>query len=185
MRRWLFLFAGFAALLISCQSEVSESWQESIPGRTPFLIVPEESRSLSDFLEEPYMPLFDDISASAVQVAGDLATYVQGTDIPLLAILLYPDTSNEWQPVWVAGTDNGVVEMLAQQLERPFAQNWYEFNEHTIHVIHISGRTFYVAGLDTYTLISESSLGIEDFCVPCAGRRPPVDVTQGQPGREP
>src|SRR5690625_13894 len=180
MRRWLFLFAGFTALLISCQSEVSESWQESIPGRTPFLIVPEENRALSDFLEEPYMPLFDDISASAGQVTGDLATYVQGTDIPLLAILLYPDTSNEWQPVWVAGTDNGVVEMLAQQLERPFAQNWYEFNDHTIHVIRISGRTFYVAGLDTYTLISESSLGIEDFLRTRNGMIPALELTEGQ-----
>src|SRR5690625_8054290 len=95
MRRWLFLFAGFAALLISCQSEVSESWQESTPGRTPFLIVPEERRSLSDFLEEPYMPLFDDITASAVQGAGDLATYVQGSDIPLAALLHYPRTPND------------------------------------------------------------------------------------------
>src|SRR5690625_7973928 len=70
--------------------------------------------------------------------------------------------------------------MLAQQLERPFAQNWYEFNEHTIHVIHISGRTFYVAGLDTYTLISESSLGIEDFLRTRSGKMPALELTEGQ-----
>lgn len=180
MPRWLFLFAGFATLLISCQPKAPESWRNAIPERTPFLIIPEENRAITDILEEPYMPLFDDISASAVHVTGDIAAYVQGTEIPLLAILLYPDTSNEWQPVWIAGADNGVVEMLARQLERPFAQNWYEFDGQTIHVILISGRTFYVAGLDTYTLISESSRGIEDMLRTRKGDLPALELTEGQ-----
>jgi len=162
MQRWFSLLLGFSLILFACKPDTPSSWTEMVPERTPFLIIPEDNTSLTQMLNAPYMPLFEDMSTSAIQLTGELIEDSEA-DIPLLAILLYPDTSNDWKPVWVTETLSGLVRHLTRRYQQPFAQNQYHFKGHTIEKLFISNRTFYVLETGPITLVSESSLGIEDM----------------------
>lgn len=147
------------------------------------MIIPEENSSLNEILNAAYMPLFDDISASAIQVTSELSSYSE-TDIPILAILLYPDTSNDWQPVWVTESISGFVENLTRRFQRPFTQNLYNFKGYTIQKLFISNRTLFTIDLGSFTLVSESSRAIEDMIRSYHGEMDRLVLTevQVQPG---
>lgn len=162
MHRWYTLLLGFSLIFFACKPDPPSSWSEMVPDRTPFLIIPGENSSLNEMLNAPYMPLFEDMSTSAIQLTGELMADA-GAEIPLLAVLLYPNTSNDWKPVWVTETLSGLVGHLTRRYQQPFAQNQYRFKGHTIEKLYISNRTFYALETGPYTIISESSLAIEDM----------------------
>lgn len=148
-------------LLSGCSNRTAGSWTDLLPDEAPFLIVPEENNTITDLLDAPYMPFIDDVTSSAVQVAGNIGEGVD-TDIRVFAIVLYTDRSNDWQPVWIVEHQPGMVDYLKDEHQQEFAQNFYEFNEHTIERISVSDRELFIANSGNYTLFSESSLGIEN-----------------------
>lgn len=179
MYRWFWILAGIFILFSSCKSPTPSSWTEFIPERTPFLIVPGENSSFNDALNAPYMPLFEDVSSSAIQLTGEL---LEGSsiDIPLLAILLYPDTSNEWQPVWITESISGLVNNLTRRFQQPFAQNQYHFMGYTIEKLFMSNRVFYVLEHGPYMFVSESSLAIEDMLRTLHNQIQPMNLSPEQ-----
>jgi hypothetical protein len=170
---------GVLLLISSCSNKTISSWTEFIPDRTPFLIIPGENSSFNQMLNAPYMPLFEDISSSAIQLTSEL-TENSSVDIPLLAVLLYPDTSNDWQPVWITETVTGLVDNLTNRFQQPFVQNQYHFMGYTIEKLFISDRVFYVLENNMFTLVSESSLAIEDMLRTFHEEIPPMNLSQEQ-----
>ncbi len=166
-------------MMASCSSVDQDDWRAFIPERAPFLIIAEENSTLDQMLSAPYMPLFEDVSSSAIQLTAELMED-SGVEIPLTAILLYPDTSNDWQPVWITETVSGLIGQLANRFQQPFAQNEYYFKGHTIQKLFISERVFYIIDTGTYTLVSESSFAIEEMLRTLHGEIEPMIISPEQ-----
>jgi hypothetical protein len=179
MYRWYLLLAGVGLLFASCRPSDPGNWKELIPERAPFLIVMEENSTLNEMLNAPYMPFFEDVSSSAIQLTGELIDD-SGVDIPLIAILLYPDTANDWQPVWITESVSGLIGQLISRFQLPFAQNEYHFRGHTIQKLFISERVFYIIDTGSYTLVSESSFAIEEMLRTYHGELEPMLLTPEQ-----
>ncbi len=175
MRRWI-LFVLLAGLLtVSCSPNEPSDWRELIPDRTPFLLLPDEGETLEGLLGSPYIPLLDDLSPAAFHLAGQISDH-SDSELPLAALLLYPDTSNDWHPVWITRTQAGFVETLTGLYHRPFTQNNYRFNRYKIEILSISNRSLYLAELGPYTIISESSRGVEDIIRTFSGELKPMEL---------
>ncbi|MEX2368519.1 MAG: hypothetical protein WD510_03345, partial [Balneolaceae bacterium] len=179
--RYILIFLVILGSLNSgCGNRSLTDWSRLIPDKTPFLIVPEENSSLSEILEKNYIPVFEDISTSAVQFTGELQMTPE-TELPVKVILLYPDTSNDWQPVWVTEAGPELLGQLKNRYQKPFAQNRYFFKDYTIEKLFISNRIFFAVRIGPYTVFSESSLGIEDMLRSYLGELPTLHLADEQP----
>jgi hypothetical protein len=169
----------FILLLSGCGKPTVNHWSEFIPESTLYLIVPDENTSLNEMLDAPYMPMFDDISPAAIQLVSNLQAQ---TELPLTveALLLYPDTSNEWQPVWITKTVDGLKDHLASLFQREFEQNRYEFGSYTIEKLFFSDRVIFIIEAGEWTVFSESSLAIENIIRTMRGREEAVQLTHEQ-----
>jgi hypothetical protein len=176
---FLFLFI----MVSGCGRSGSGNWNSAIPANTPFVVIPQENMTIAELLNEPYMPLFDDISTSAIQVTARLQED-NDVRVTVKAILLYPDTSTDWQPVWITESIAGLMDVLTNRYQMEFAQNNYGFLGHTVEKLFISNRTLFVVDLGNWMLVSESSLGIEDALRAYSGKIPSVrlSVNELDPG---
>lgn len=166
-------------LLVSCRSPVVEEWTDLVPQRTPFLILPESGSSLTELLEAPFMPIFEEMTPSAIQLTRELLIPGSG-QVDVAAILLYPDTSTEWQPVWIVRSIPGLLPDLAGRFQRPFEQNRYRFREWVIEKLFVSDRTLFMVDTGNWTVVSESSMAIEDMLRTRLGELPPLHLTESQ-----
>jgi hypothetical protein len=170
--------------LQGCSPDDAGHWSSFVPAETPFVIVPLQNTGLSDALTAEYIPLFDDLTPSAVQLLASLATDTQN-DPTVNAILLYPETSNNWQPLWITTPDEPILNALSERYQQPFNQNSYQFGDYTIEKLTLSDRTIFALQLDSYLLFSESSLALEAVLRTLNGQNIAADLNsvQIQPGR--
>lgn len=180
----VFFFLLLLCLLPGCRSGEPGHWSAFVPGETPFLIVPQENTGLSEALSASYMPLFDDLTPSAVQMMSVLTAGNQH-EITVNAMLLYPETSNNWQPVWITTPRQAVLDALTDQYQQPFNQNRYHFNGYTIEKLLISDRTVFALELNPYLILSESSLSLEAILRTLNGQNSAANLGSAQiePGR--
>lgn len=172
----------FALLLLitvyGCGKPDVDHWSEFVPGSTPFVLVPEQGTTLSEALSAPYMPLFDDISPSAIQLVNNIVMNEdEEPDLPIEAILLYSDTSNDWQPVWIGASKEGLIDYLTSKYQREFEQNRYRFHSFTIEKLFFSERVLFITEVGNYTIFSESSLGIENILRTISGNANAIQMT--------
>ncbi len=147
-------------LFLSGCNRGTDHWAGLVPNHAPFVIVPQPNSTIFDILDSPYSPMFDDITPSAVELTADIEEAAAGNAI-VEAIILYPDTSNDWQPLWVVQPVDGLLSYLKANYQQDFAQNRYKFGRYTIEKFFMSDREIFVVDVDNYIIFSESSLGIE------------------------
>ncbi|MCC5904698.1 MAG: hypothetical protein JJU13_00700 [Balneolaceae bacterium] len=173
------LILMFMLLFPGCGKPTVDHWSEFIPGSSLYLIVPEENNTLSQMLDAPYMPMFDDISPAAVQLVSTLQDETE-TPIQVEALLLYPDTSNEWQPVWITRTVEGLKDQLTSLYQRDFEQNRYEFERYTVEKLFLPDRVIFLIEVGEWFVFSESSLAIENILRTVSGTSQPVSLSRDQ-----
>ncbi|MEX0662726.1 MAG: hypothetical protein WEA58_07615 [Balneolaceae bacterium] len=157
------LLSSFILLIVSsCEKVTPEHWSDLIPDAAPFVIVPQEDVTILEILDAPYSAMFDDISPSAFQLAGNLDELSAGA-ATVDAMILFTDTSNNWQPVWITQSVSGMMNLLKDEYQKEFDQNRYKFDNHTIEKLYISDRILYIVEMDGWTIFSESSFGIESM----------------------
>lgn len=180
----VYLITFFLFLLAGCGSNYTGHWSGFVPESTPFLIVPDEGANLQTVLSAEYIPLFDDITPSAVQLASNLGNE-NPEELIIDAILLFPDTSNDWQPVWITSPASGLLSSLTDRYQKRFDQNRYQYNGYTIEKLTISDRVIFALELDSYLIFSESSLGLEAILRTVTGQDPAAVLDQSHtlPGR--
>ena len=132
-----------------------------VPESVFFIIVPDRDATLGSTLDEFYLATLDDISPAAIQLVSNIRD--SGDNLPVEALLLYPDTSNDWQPVWITKKRDGIVDQLKNLYQRDFEQNRYNFNQFTIEKLFFSDRVIHIIEVGDYTVFSESSLAIENM----------------------
>lgn len=162
--------------MAGCSSPSVNSWEQMVPGDT-FAIIPVEPQTdIRDLLAEPYIPLLDDMTPSAIQLASSLVTDESSVSIFIHAMLLYPDTSTDWQPVWIADAPDGTIESLQNRFSRKYQQNSYQFMRHTIRKVFVSDRVLFFTNIGKFTVFSESSIAIEGMIQTISGNLPPLSL---------
>lgn len=169
---WLLFF-----VTISCGRTSTEQWVDMVPESTLAVIVPDENYSLSEFLTAQYLPLLDDITPSAFQIITNVQEN-STSPITVNALLLYPDTSNDWQPLWITDHVSGLKSRLTSLYQRDFEQNQYDFLGTTIEKIFLADRILFLVEIGDYTLFSESSLAIESVLRTVNGRENSLYISQ-------
>jgi hypothetical protein len=169
----------FILLLSGCGKPTVDHWSEFIPESSFYLIIPDENSSLNEMLDTAYMPMFDDISPAAIQLVSNLQDESE-VPINVEALLLYPDTSNEWQPVWITRTVDGLKDQLTSLFQREFEQNRYDFHRYTVEKLFLSDRVIFIIEAGEWTVFSESSLAIENIIRTISSRNSPVQLSTDQ-----
>ena len=173
------LFISLLFLLSGCWNSSANHWSDIVPGSTPFVMVPEADTSIDEMLSAPYMPLFDDITPSAFQLASNVEDKSPEV-IRVEALLLFPDTANDWQPVWIIKKVNGFNNLLKSAYQRKFEQNRYNFKNHTIEKLFISDREYFTIEIGRWMIFSESSLAIESIIRTANGEEPAILLNRSQ-----
>ncbi len=169
----------FVLLFWGCGKPSVNHWSDFVPESTLFILVPDDGTSLEDMLTSPIIPLFDDISPTAFQLVSALQ---ENADETLLvdALLLYPDTSNDWQPVWITQRTPGLIGHLTDMYQLEFEQNNYEFLNHTIEKLFLSDRVLFIIEMGDYSIFSESSIAVENMIRTLYRRENGVNLSSDQ-----
>jgi len=168
--------------MYGCTSE-TDHWSGIVPDSAPFVIVPQQNSTINDILDSHYSALFDDSTPSAIQLTSDIENAAAGNAF-VEAIILFPDTSNDWQPLWVIQPVQGLMSYLKENYQQEFAQNRYTFEMHTIERFLISDRDIFATDIGNYIIFSESSLAIEHSLRTMGGDRAAMNLSEQhtQPG---
>ncbi|MDZ7718178.1 MAG: hypothetical protein U5K72_05090 [Balneolaceae bacterium] len=126
------------------------------------MVVPGTDSSVDQLLSLPYAPLLDDITPSAMQLITNLQEHTD-QQIPVEALLLHPSSSNDWHPVWITQTVNGLPETLTEIYQEQYQQNQYEFKGYTIEKLFLGERILFMVRFEKWTLFSQSSIGLESI----------------------
>ncbi|MFO7799278.1 hypothetical protein [Rhodohalobacter sp.] len=179
------LFSRLSILFLSivflsgCFNRSANHWSDLVPDDTPFVLVPEQNKTILDFLEASYIPLLDDITPSAIQLISRVEEQSQN-GVMIEAVLFYTDTANDWQPIWISKSQPGLFEKLVENYQKRFEQNRYYFKGHTIEKIFLSDRVMFAFQNGDYSIFSESSLGIENMIRTITGEKSSIELTQEQ-----
>jgi len=147
-----------------------------VPDKTLAVIPAEPATDIGTLLAEPYIPMLDDITPSAIQLASSLFPQESAASVSIYAMLLYPDTSTDWQPVWIGQTASGTIAQLQDRYTKKYQQNNYQFLGQTIRKVFVADRILFFAEIDDFTVFSESSLAIEDILRTVHGELPVLQV---------
>lgn len=176
LKKSLIIFIVSVAVY-GCGKPGVSHWSEFVSDTTPFVVVPDEGTTINDVLSEPYTPLFDDISPSAIEMISSIrVSEDEPPNLPVEAILLYTDTSNDWQPLWISESRGGLIEYLTNNYQRDFEQNRYSFKSFVVEKLFINDRVIFITEIGDYILFSESSLAVEDAIRTSAGEINPVNL---------
>ncbi|MCG2588392.1 hypothetical protein [Rhodohalobacter sulfatireducens] len=183
-KKRLTLLSLFVALLItSCTQPTTEHWSEFVPESTFVVMVPGTDGTINQVLAEPFAPLMDDITPSAMQLITNIQEHTD-QQIPVEALLLHPSSSNNWQPVWITRTVNGLPESLAGIYQESYQQNQYDFKGFTIEKLFFDERILFMVSFEQWTLFSQSSFSIESVIRTLSGAEAvmPLQDNQLSPG---
>lgn len=176
----LFPILIFVVSVAACSTEVPDNhWIKAVPEQTPAMILPSSDATVQSVLETEYIPFFDDISSSAIPLVSDLQNRTQ-VPLPIKAMLFFPSTANDWQPIWITEAPENFDQQLAKIFKQQFAQNYYQFNGQTIHKLHYENRIIFAVQMNQWLLVSESSLGLEEAIRSYLGTSPSIQLRQDQ-----
>jgi len=170
-------FVLITLFIHSCSQIPDKHWTKAVPEKIPFVISPAENTTVNSLLESSYIPFFDDITSSAVQLISNIDTSA-ASSLPLNAVMLYPGASDQLHPVWIATAPPNYDKKLEKIFRKPYTQNQYYFNGIVIRKLHIRERSLFAAQLNNYLLVSESSLGIEDAIRSYLSKLPSIDLSE-------
>ena len=147
--------------LLSCNDLPRKHWTHAVPDKTPAIIIPSPGSSPGQILEQPYTPFLDDITSSAIQLISQIDSY-PSISLNTRALMLYPGTSHQLQPIWVLEAPAHFINNLQRAFYQDFTQNRYRFQGQVVHKLHVEDRILFATQIHELLLLSESSLGIED-----------------------
>jgi hypothetical protein len=170
-------------LTVACSKVARKDWPEAIPADTPALILAEPGTSLAILLQKEYMNLFDELSSASILLFSSLdQNFLNRTEVK--AVLLYPNKNSDWQPVFIGTSPGDLLRKTAALYQRTFTENQYIFEGVTIYRMFVENRIFFGAKLRNWTVISESSFGVEEVIRSYTGLKDPLNfsATMDRPG---
>lgn len=151
-----------------------------VPKKTVAVIPANAETDFRDLLQQPFIPILDEITPSVMQLPSSLFIGESSGMISIDALLMYPDTSTDWQPVWIGKTTSGTLEQIHNHFTKKYQQNSYQYSGQTIFKAFISDKILFFTEINGYTVLSESSLAIEDIVRTTEGELPALTLTHEQ-----
>ena len=142
-------------------------------------MVPHQNGSVDQILARPFTPLMDDITPSAMQLITNVRDEAN-EQIAVEALFLHPSSSNEWHPVWITQTVNGLPGKLTGMYQKEYEQNHYEFKGFTIEKLFFGERVLFMMNLDRWTIFSQSSFAIESILRGLTGAEETMQLSENQ-----
>lgn len=177
--RLTFAFLTLALLISSCTQPTADHWSDLVPKSTFFVMVPSQNGSIDQVLSQPFTPLMDDITPSAMQLITNIQDQAN-EQIVVDALLLHPSSSNEWHPVWITQTVNGLPASLTEMYQEEYEQNRYEFKGFTIEKLFFDARVLFMVNFDRWTIFSQSSIAIESILRGLTGAEEIMQLSENQ-----
>lgn len=169
----------FTLLFSACNRVSVDHWSDLVPQSVFFVIVPETNSSVEQLLENPTIPLMDDITPSAMQLITTIQSHTS-EQIIVDALFLHPGSSNYWAPVWITQSVNGLPEILADTYQKEYEQNQYEFKGYTIEKLFLADRIIFMVNLGEWTIFTESSFSLESSIRSLIGTEENMTLTEQQ-----
>jgi hypothetical protein len=144
-----------------CSSEADIHWINLLPQNSSVIFVPEQGVNVQDLPAKEYASYLDDLATASIQQISGLSVEIEN-QFQLIALALYPSTSTESGFLWIADAGGTNLEEWAKRFYQPFTQNNYEFSGHTIHKLFFNNNEIFATQIESWLLISESSLAIEN-----------------------
>jgi hypothetical protein len=142
-------------------------------------MIPNQNGSVDQVLSQPFTPLMDDITPSAMQLITNIQDQAD-EQIEVEALLLHPSSSNEWHPVWITQTVSGLPGRLTGMYQKEYEQNQYEFKGFTIEKLFFEERVLFMMSFDQWTIFSQSSFAIESILRGLTGAEEVMELTENQ-----
>lgn len=142
-------------------------------------MVPNQNASFDQLLSRPFTPLMDDITPSAMQLITNIQDQ-ENEQIVVDALLLHPSSSNEWHPIWITQTVNGLPGKLTGMYQKEYEQNQYEFKGFTVEKLFFEARVLYMVSFDQWTIFSQSSFAIESILRGLTGTEEVMELSENQ-----
>jgi hypothetical protein len=142
-------------------------------------MIPTQNGSVDQVLSQPFTPLMDDITPSAMQLITNIQDQAD-EQIEVEALLLHPSSSNEWHPVWITQTVSGLPGRLTGMYQKEYEQNQYEFKGFTIEKLFFEERVLFMMSFDQWTIFSQSSFAIESILRGLTGAEEVMELTENQ-----
>lgn len=163
-------------LLTSCQSIPNKPWTSLLPNYAPAVLVPASNVTVGQVLKSVYMPFFEDLTSSTIPMIKKIEK-IPAQSLKIKAMVVFPSTSMEWQPVWITDAPKGFVAKLDTFFRKNLTSNHYHFDHIEIYKFHVGDRLMFAAQLKNWGLFSESSLGIEASIRAYLGKRPSLNIS--------
>lgn len=159
-----YTLTGFLLLILlsGCSKPEPESWTDFIPDQSLFVIITDDGTDINRFLQKPYVPVMDDMTPTAMQLVTTVSDQANSA-IDLKAVIIYPDGANDWQPVWITEHSPQLYNLLANQYQREYQQNRYDFLGYKVQKLFLNDRVMYMLQLGDWFAYSESSLALESM----------------------
>lgn len=142
-------------------------------------MIPDQNGSIDQVLSQPFTPLLDDITPSAMQLTTNIQDQAN-EQIVVDALLLHPSSSNEWHPVWITQTVDGLPDRLTEMYQKEYEQNRYEFKGFTVEKLFFDSRILFMVSLDQWTIFSQSSFAIESILRSLSGSEEVMQLSENQ-----
>ncbi len=171
-------FSGF--FVWSCNnSPEQQHWIKAVPGYSPAVIMHHDSPSVNEVAGSEYLSFIQDLTNSAIQPVVQLEDVAQ-TELELKAVAAVPTRADTWRPLWIAEAGSGFLNNLSAYFQRAFAENDYQFENTTIHILHTDNRQIYATQLNSWVIFSESSYAVEEAVRTYLGQRQSFDVSENE-----
>lgn len=121
----------------------------------------------------------DDITPSAMQLITNIQDQAN-EPISVDALLIHPSSSDDWQPVWITKSVNGLANRLTGTYQKEYEQNQYDFKDYTIEKLFFGERILFMVDLGEWTIFSQSSISIESMIRSLNGDEEAMEISQDQ-----
>ena len=175
MLKNLFLLAIISVLFCSC-SNSTDDWTTAVPRESSFIIVPQADATVDSVFQTTYLPFLEDITSSPLLLVSNVDS-TASQSLRVESIILYPGADEKLAPIWILQNASDLKDKLKEKYTRDFTKNEYRFNGTSILRLNIKTRTLYVAQVNGFLFVSESSNGIENAIRTYSGQREAAAIT--------
>lgn len=173
------LFFILFILVAGCSEEqVERSWLSTVPSESPLIIL-HHGADLSEVLEKQQSIQLEELSSIQLDDMADMQNQLS-MSVQTEAIALYPTDSHQLQPVFVLKDQGSGIVALADPFHKEYAKNRYQFEDHTIHILHLEEQELYATQLQDWIVMSKNSLAVENSILTFSGDKPEVSIAEEQ-----
>ncbi|MDI6401782.1 hypothetical protein QLX67_07240 [Balneolaceae bacterium ANBcel3] len=151
---------GFLWAVSACSDgEEDQPWTKTIPAESPLVFV-HHNTDFQQLISDPDVAALQEIATFRMDGLSDILSGVNQL-AEIKATALFPALPTTLEPLFILKDPGTGIQPIARNFEKPFAENSYRFDRHTIYRLHLEQQTFFSAQAGPWILLSKNSSAIE------------------------